>query len=421
MRSWKAVPLLLLRAALLALLVTWVLSAESPSDGFRAAFAATLALFLGPLVVPAWRRAWLDRSHRWLRIPDLLGCNFFVFLLLGELSLTALSLVSESPLLVAPNANAEERIRRWRGIPGGTVNGFANNSLGYFDQEFPDHREKGIARIVALGDSFAVGVVPYPDNFLTRLEANLAPAVEVLNFGVVATGPEDYLYLYLTEAGAYEPDLVLLHFFVGNDFRSIRSASLLHLDSLRTTSVIRRLIRSYKPGQDANALPAEVPTFDVDEFLQLERARLEVCRIEPDRSTARAIQHTLAVLGDIAARIPRLGVVLIPDEYQVNEELFRALVPGRERERFDLGQPQRIVREFLHARGVPVLDLREALRTAEQQRPTYKQRDTHWNEEGNRVAADEITRWLREDPGLLDQGSPAWSARIEKLVPATQR
>ncbi|MEZ5421131.1 MAG: hypothetical protein R2708_27860 [Vicinamibacterales bacterium] len=65
-----------------------------------------------------------------------------------------------------------------------------------------------------------VGVVPRRDNYLTLVEQALAadgPA-EVVNLGVSGTEPRDYLSLLVDEGLGLDPDLVLVGFFVGNDF-----------------------------------------------------------------------------------------------------------------------------------------------------------------------------------------------------------
>ena len=92
----------------------------------------------------------------------------------------------------------------------------------------------------------------------------------------------------------------------------------------------------------------------------------------------------------------RLRVVIIPSEFQVNDAPFAALVQD-EAERFDRDMPTRRLRAFLEAEEIPYLDLLEPLREAEAGGLTYWPRDTHWNERGNRVAADEITRWLEKE------------------------
>ena len=99
---------------------------------------------------------------------------------------------------------------------------------------------------------------------------------------------------------------------------------------------------------------------------------------------------------------PRLLLVIVPDEFQVNDRLWSAAMEGSSRSlriprsayRRDL--PQRRIRSWADERGVRVLDLLPALREAEREARTYHLRDTHWNANGNRVAGRELARALAE-------------------------
>jgi hypothetical protein len=325
--------------------------------------------------------------------------NAILFLLLAEGSLRLISRWSDSSLLVSPTAKSEERMPRWRGKPGTPARGGWFNSLGFLDEEFSRERTPGVRRMVALGDSFAVGVVPYQDNFLTLLDGLLDQSIEteVYNFGIPATGPEDYLYLYRKEARLYRPDLVLLCLFVGNDIRPIRRASPLHRDSLLFFNVIRRLGVLGGDRFTATWQKQDQPTFTQDEFLEIERGRMKIVRRSLDARRRRAYAHTFQALNEILLEVgDRLRIVLIPDEFQVNEALFRSLAGGAESE-FELERPQRVLREFLDERGVLYLDLLPVLREAERVERTYKPRDTHWNVRGNRVAGEAIADWLMSE------------------------
>src|ERR1044072_4578912 len=59
---------------------------------------------------------------------------------------------------------------RFRGTPKGNDFNFRLNSRGFKDVEFTVKKEDGTYRILGMGDSFAFGVVPYQDNYLTLLE-----------------------------------------------------------------------------------------------------------------------------------------------------------------------------------------------------------------------------------------------------------
>lgn len=396
MKRWPLALRVLFDALVLSLLVTWAVLPESPTPLFVSCLLLLVGAALLPLALPAWRRPWGDRLRRWLRWPDLAAFLLVLLLAATEGALRIASRVSDSPLLAPPNANAQERIAQWRGHPGAELNGRRLNALGFLDEDFALERTPGVRRVAALGDSFAIGVVPYADNFLTRLDELLdaRQPTELQNFGIVSIGPEDYLHLWRTEVRSFRPDLVLVCVFVGNDIRAPRESSLLHRDSLLALVLPGRIFRvGHQPGPAVAPKPEE-PTFDEQSFLDIERERLKLCQVPASGKTERSWDVTLSILGELADETAgALRVVIIPDEFQVNDALFATLAAGREGE-FDREDPQRRLLAYFAQRGVPCLDLLPALRDAERDEHTYKPRDTHWNARGNRVAAEQIARWL---------------------------
>ena len=104
--------------------------------------------------------------------------------------------------------------------PGSLAGGIKLNNFGFRGTDFVIKRTHRF-RIVALGDSFAFGVVPYQYNYLTLLEQELRSEgldAEVLNMGVPSIGPDEYLLMLRHEALMFHPDLVLVSFFIGNGF-----------------------------------------------------------------------------------------------------------------------------------------------------------------------------------------------------------
>ena len=97
-----------------------------------------------------------------------------------------------------------------------------NNALGLNDEEFEVPKPAGRFRILALGDSFTFGLVPYPHGVMTLLEARLRAAcpgreLDLLNFGIGGTGVGDYRAIVTLGLTTYDPDLVLVNFYAGND------------------------------------------------------------------------------------------------------------------------------------------------------------------------------------------------------------
>ena len=86
---------------------------------------------------------------------------------------------------------------------------------------------------------------------------------------------------------------------------------------------------------------------------------------------------------------------MIPDEFQVNDALYETLLARSERpDAYDRDMPQRLLREYAAAKGIPMLDLLPVLRAAEVDGRTYHLRDTHWNARGNRVAGEAIADFI---------------------------
>lgn len=388
---------LLLHAVFLSLFAVWTSGTEKPSGRFAALLAASAVALLGPLWVPGARQRWLEWLRRAARPLDVLSINLALLLALTEVGARSLQALAPSPLLVPPNAKAENAIRSQILPPGSVYRGFPVNSLGFVDEEFRRARVPGVGRIAALGDSFAVGAVRYRENFLTLLEdlLNRGARWEVLNFGVSGVSPREYLHIYRTQARFFDPDLVLLCFFIGNDFRELRRSSPLHGGSLYFFAIARRL---WAIGAEPKFSRDETDSLGEETFRALELNRARLAARDLDRETERRYPATFSQLREIAAELgPRLRVVIIPDEYQVNPRLLPELPGGAEAAAaYDVDQPSRRLREFLDGEGIPYLDLLEPLREAEAQARTYIPNNTHWNARGNRVAAEALARWLGE-------------------------
>lgn len=106
------------------------------------------------------------------------------------------------------------------------------NSQGLRDVERVGYdKPDGVFRILLLGDSYVEGLrVPLEQTFGKVLEAALnasAPAglrYEVVNAGVSGWGTDQQLLWLRSEGAKYQPDLVLLAFFPGNDFQNVSEA-----------------------------------------------------------------------------------------------------------------------------------------------------------------------------------------------------
>lgn len=96
------------------------------------------------------------------------------------------------------------------------------NSAGFRDKERERAKEPLTFRVALLGDSFfEAKQVPFEASIAAQLESRLAHCrggpVEVLNFSVQGYGTLQQFLLYQNTVREYEPDLVVLGFYEGND------------------------------------------------------------------------------------------------------------------------------------------------------------------------------------------------------------
>ena len=135
-------------------------------------------------------------------------------------------------------------------------------------------------------------------------------------------------------------------------------------------------------------------TVSEDAYLRVERERLNLMRVDAE-SQARW-QATLGVLDEIRALAGRMGsdyvLVIHPDQLQVEDALFRQLVEyyDLDAKDYDRALPQGFLLDYCAQKQIRCIDLLPVFRTAGAQGGLYLPRDTHYNEAGNRLAAEHI-------------------------------
>lgn len=97
------------------------------------------------------------------------------------------------------------------------------NSHGFIGEEVSKEKPKNVIRIANLGDSFTSGHdVDYDKKYVALLGSKLSNVlgrdVESLNFGIPSQGTNESYLHYEHRVRAFDPDVVVLYFFLGNDF-----------------------------------------------------------------------------------------------------------------------------------------------------------------------------------------------------------
>lgn len=312
--------------------------------------------------------------------------------------------------------------------------GFVLNSRSFRTQEYTDQKPSGYYRIVAIGDSFtaASGGVPYSQHWGVLLENYLKSAIlgklEVIKLGVGGVGPRFELRLWQLEGSKLEPDLVILAFCIGNDFTDEQDAVMPRslADAMVETSYVLRLVRNlYRLTGVAH--PAEImlkeetetdgkqqggyelknyvyhpnePTFSQPAFLQVVESRMAITHQANRAMFVTLFENLKPVLlffrDAVVKANAKLVVMLIPDEYQVYPTLLLEVAKqsGQRPEDYEVSLPQSQLIQLFEENKIAYLDLLPVFRERAKTEVLYKLQDTHWNSEGNQLAAEELAKYL---------------------------
>ncbi len=305
---------------------------------------------------------------------------------------------------------------------------FETNAIGMRDRDHPRRKPDGHYRILLFGDSFMEAAqVEFEDSLPHQLERDLSERldrpVDVVNLAVSGWGTDAQLAYFERHASDYEPDLVLIAMTLHNDVRDNLAEQYHDLESGRLEArpvatlplrqALRQRVQEWLAGHShlyqlfVGSLRARGV---VEQGRVLDHHVVALLDPDPSPRIERGWALTEALLDRFQERASeqgaRMGVLLIPLVYGVIDARLQEFLDehGLEASRVDVDRPQRVVREWGERRGVPVFDLRPALRdwaVRERSNP-YLTLDGHWNEDGHRVGAAEVARRLAEGP--IDAG-----------------
>lgn len=316
-----------------------------------------------------------------------------------------------------------------------------NNQFGFNDQDYPLQKQPDKYRILVVSDSFnwAGGK---EGNYTALLEQKFAqyyqnPKVEVINTGYPGTHTGEQLAMLKKYALQYNPDLVVLGFFAGNDFldadpkRKRIIVNDIYVDIKRDQELIllgypiigrSRLLmfieQKYKIFQESAKFKQQQSFFSphslqfvstsppqreqspgilsLETFLETEKTRLEFCKIQDLRKGKRDanINYILQSIDEMNTLLKQRNIQFIvaiyPDEFQVNPDLLNQVVQKHELKlaEYEINCMQNILTKHLKAQNIPYLDFQNRFKQEQQKQPLYLLQEPHWNSAGNQLAAD---------------------------------
>ncbi|HYW74794.1 MAG TPA: SGNH/GDSL hydrolase family protein [Pyrinomonadaceae bacterium] len=326
------------------------------------------------------------------------------------------------------------------GMYGESDDGTLTNRFGFNAPDYPLTKAPGTFRIVVVGDSFgwAGGLKGNYTHLLQQLfDQRGDRRIEIINTGYPGTHTGEELAMLKKYALQYDPDLVVLGFFAGNDFfeadpnrkRIVLNDCLLDIDRrherqlagypLVFTSRLwlflsqkyelyeraREADREAQEWAEANGQAAPRRTDPERIFYQMQHAKLEFFNRQTSATqfgpNIDFIFRSISEMNELLkARHVKFMVAIFPDVLQVSAAQFDVLVNrfGLRRDDYDLDLAQTRIRSYLDSQEISYLDLLARFRIEEQQRELYRFRNAHWNQAGNQLAAELLIDYLKNSP-----------------------
>ena len=307
--------------------------------------------------------------------------------------------------------------------------------------EYPEAKPAGGCRALLVGDSFSVGhgvsaEAGYAERLEQRLNAAAAGAVqpwEIINASVSGYHLYHYMRSIEIHARRLDVDLVIIGFFIGNDFgghdaaarREIRNGFLGRYErgprDIERVSVGARVRRWLTPAREWFATHSHLYVLVVrSTFPALARlglvdpdnsAGLDRYEIEPNPRVAAWFAATDVLLDKTQAAARAAGAdllfVIVPEPFQVVAGAWERAVDqsGRDPTTIAPEAPNRRLHQMLDRHAIDYVDLYPAFRAASGAQG-YFPRDGHWNEIGHDLAAGALLPVVAERAGLPCRAAP---------------
>ncbi|MCC6178084.1 MAG: hypothetical protein IT305_22510 [Chloroflexi bacterium] len=309
------------------------------------------------------------------------------------------------------------------------------DSRGLRGPERPYAKPANTHRILVLGDSFTEAVqVPEADAFVSRLETSLnargSGRYEVLNGGVGGWGNGQELVYLLEEGYRYQPDLVVMLLYLGNDifdnswvlqgkpknphepywvydddgtFAPMAFRTRKPEDVSPVVATLRERVMLWNVFE--TGVLEKLADADDDSELRANRFNLNKMIVHATRPSERqddAWKVTLGILQRLRQtgeeRGFRTALVIAPAQFQVYDADWGALLAANDLKAsdWDASRPNAVLAAHAGEIGMPMLDLLPPLRAAADASPVllYYPYDKHWTSAGHAVAAQQIGAFL---------------------------
>ena len=267
------------------------------------------------------------------------------------------------------------------------------NAQGLRGREL-DPKAPGAFRIWGLGDSFAFGWgVEEGETFYHVLERRLnregaGRRYEVINAGIPGFGTYEELQLLRVIGLTHDPDLVMVAFYEGNDYRNNGEAP-------RRRVIVDGYLKDVPPRP-----PSALARWITGHSLLAAFVATQVAHVGDKSALRGQLETTTRLLGQMKALLdPRhipLVVIMIPDQ---DPETYRrpawlraydSMISG-----VDQHRARRKIRRFCRRAGVWYSELSRRFEDG-QEASGFRLQDTHFNRRGHQAAGEEMAQYLEQ-------------------------
>ena len=269
------------------------------------------------------------------------------------------------------------------------------NSNGLRDYEYTKERTSNKYRIAMVGDSVIEGYHVKLEKTIPKLlenRLNKEGNYEVINFGFTGYGLIPLAVLIEEEISDYNPDAIILNYYIGNDLNKIASGTFNKFpydfwdknkhESLKKELYKKDRITMLKSFIKRNSM---IHYFIRKNFIfESEKegsiSGNEIYMEEYGNYISGNVVVTHSIMSFLKEFADERGieffVVLVPAREQVN--------PEPQIEGYDIEKPQKILRRILESSEINYVDILQELREIKEE--IYFKNDDHFNERGNEEA-----------------------------------
>jgi hypothetical protein len=305
----------------------------------------------------------------------------------------------------------------------------ASNRFGFNDRDYALRKPSDSFRVLFIGDSFG-WTGGLEGNYTAIVERRFADApggsrVEVINTGYSMTHTAEQFASLQRDGLQYDPDLVVLGFYAGNDFtdadptrrrialmdtyldvnanempQTIWGRPLLARSRLwpllsQRWRFVSHAIQGGQPG-GRHGMTRQAYLEEAGHNMHFYDRRKHEAG-EFDANIAHIFGAVDAMRALVAARGGRFAVVIIPADFSVSPVRAAAIHErhAMDPQHYDLHLAQKILGAHLASQGTPFLDLLPVFKQSAFAETAHLPNDLHWSNDGIVAAADATFAWLR--------------------------